>query len=133
MWRVQFKNGKGKQSFVKIRCVCGTPFIPASLGVVQKAMRSVDPRYAHNSHDAEHRKKRKEKLLRETIDPTTVPLSSIFPGFGFHKRLDPAQETAVIVAEDDLKALAVKIIRGTTRRQSPSKNDQSILDKRACI
>jgi len=94
--------------------MCVPPFAPSSLGVAQKAMRSVDPHSAKNSHDAEHRKKRRERLLKETINPATVPLSSIFPGFGFHAGQDPTQETAITVVEADLKAIAVKVIRGTT-------------------
>jgi len=94
--------------------LCVPPFAPSSLGIAQKAMRSIDPRFARNSHDAGRRKKKRERLLRETIDPTTVPLSSMLSGFGFHAGQDPTQETAITVAEADLKAIAVKIIRGTT-------------------
>jgi hypothetical protein len=94
--------------------MCVAPFAPASLGIAQKAMRSIDPRYARNRLDAECREKRKGKLLRQTIDPATVPLSSIFPGFGFHSEVDSAKEMAVTVGEADLKTLAEKIIRGTT-------------------
>lgn len=94
--------------------MCLPPFDLSSLGIVQKAMRSVNPRHGRDSHDAEQREKRRERLTKGMIDPTTVPLSSIFPGFGFHEGCDPAQERAITVAVDDLKAIATKIIRGTT-------------------
>jgi hypothetical protein len=94
--------------------MCVALFAPGSLGIAQKAMRSVDPRYARNNHDAKRRQKRREKLLRETIDPTTIPLSSIFPGFGFHPGIDPAAQTAVTVSVAELEAFAQKVIKGTT-------------------
>ena len=94
--------------------MCMPPFAHPSLGVAQKAMRSIDPRSARDHNDAKHRKKRREKFLKETIDPKTVPLSSIFPGFGFHTGQDPANEIAITVAKADLEAIAKKIIRGIT-------------------
>lgn len=112
--RCNSKMGKIENEFLLKFGMCVPPFKPSSLGVAQKAMRSINPRFARNSHDAEQRQERRERLLRETIDPTTVPLSSIFPGFGFHAGYDPARETAITVAVDDLKAIAVKVIRGTT-------------------
>jgi len=94
--------------------MCLPVFDPSSLGIAQKAMRSISPQCARNNHDAEQREKRRRKLAKGMIDPTIVPLSSIFPGFGFHEGCDPVQERAVTIAEDDLKAIATKIIRGTT-------------------
>ena len=94
--------------------MCVAPFDPASLGIAQKAMRSIDPKYAHDSHDAERRRKRRAKVLRDTIDPMTVPVESILPGFGFHSGVDPAKELGVTVGETELRALATKLIRGIT-------------------
>ena len=108
------KIGKIENELLLKFGMCLPPLAPSSLGVAQKAMRSVSPHFARNNYDAEHRKKRKEKLLRETIDPMSVPLSSILPGFGFHAGQDHRQEIAITVPEADLKAIAVKIIRGVT-------------------
>ncbi len=94
--------------------LCVAPFAPGSLGTAQKAMRSIKPEYGRNQRDAEHRVQRREKVLRETIDPTTVPVTSIFPGFGFHSGIEPSEQLGVLVSDDDLRTFAEKLIRGTT-------------------
>jgi len=77
-------------------------------------MRSIKPKYGHSTQDAQKRKQRREKVLKEIADPTNIPCASNFPGFGFHPGIDPAEQRGVLVAEDDIKAFGKKIIRGTT-------------------
>lgn len=94
--------------------LCVPPFEPESLGIAHKAMRSLKPECGRNEHDAKSRERSKRTALKEAVDPTTMPLVSILPRFGFHSGVDPSEEPGVLVSVSDLKVVGEKIVRGTT-------------------
>lgn len=99
--------------FVKIG-LCVPPYERESLGIAHKAMRSLKPEHGRDEHDAELREKSKRTVIEKAVDPTTMPLASILPHFGFHLGVDPSKELGVLVSASDLEAIGEKLIRGTT-------------------
>lgn len=94
--------------------LCVPPFERESLGIAHKAMRSLKPEYGRDEHDAEMREKSRRTVIEKVIDPTTVPIASILPQFGFHSGVNPSKERGVKVSPSDLEAIGEKLIRGTT-------------------
>jgi len=94
--------------------LCVPPFERASLGIAQKATRSLKPEHGRNKRDVEVRRKLRQTVLEKAVDPTKMPLSAIIPQFGFHQGVDPGQELGVLVSKSDLEAIGKKLIRGTT-------------------
>lgn len=94
--------------------LCVPPFCRESLGIAHKAMRSLKPECGRDKHDAEFREKSRRTVVKKAVDPTTIPLASILPQFGFHSGVDPSKELGVLVSATDLKAIGEKLIRGTT-------------------
>jgi hypothetical protein len=94
--------------------LCVPPFERQSLGIAQKAMRSLKPEYGRDEHDAELREKLRRTIIEKAVDPNTMPLASILPKFGFHSGVDPSKELGVLVSAPDLEAIGEKLIRGTT-------------------
>lgn len=54
-----------------------------------------------------------DKVMR-SINPTKVPIASIFPNFGFYQNIDPKDQLGVLVSDNKLKAFGEKLIRGIT-------------------
>jgi len=94
--------------------LCLDPTDHNAIGIANKAMRSINPLHAKNDRDFVHRKKRREKVIREVIKATTAPISAIFPNFGFHPHVDPNEELAILIPKEGLTAIGEKIIRGIT-------------------
>jgi hypothetical protein len=102
-----------KRLLVKIG-LCIPPFELTSFGIAHKAMRSLKLQYGHDEHDAELREKSRLTVIKKAVDPSTLPLASILPQFGFHAGVDPSKELGVLVSCSDLEAIGKKIIRGVT-------------------
>ncbi len=90
------------------------PFRYESAGITKKVLRSLKSNHGRNKKDKRIREKKRKKILREAIVPTDVPLSSIFPNFGFHYNIQPKDQLALLVPEKGIKTIGEKIIRGIT-------------------
>jgi len=108
------KYGKIEEELLLKFGLCVNPFRYESLGIAQKALRALKPNHGKNERDKTIRQRKREKILREAIVPTSVPLSSIFPNFGFHYGIEPKDQLAVLVPEKGLKAIGEKFVRGIT-------------------
>jgi len=94
--------------------LCLSPGDHESLGIIEKAMRSIQPIYAKNEKDLRIRKGRRQKVKREAVNPAGMPFTSIFPEFGFNPNIDPNEQLAVLVPAEGLKVIGEKIVRGIT-------------------
>lgn len=94
--------------------LCIDPTEHKSLGIAQKALRSVSPIHAKKDKDREHRLKRRHKVLRTLIPHDLIPEESIFPNFGGHEGFPPEDQPGVLIAQSDLMMLGEKLVRGIT-------------------
>lgn len=94
--------------------LCVDPRDYESFGIADKVMRSINPMYGRNEKDSNLRQKRREKVIREAVNPATMPIASIFPNFGIHAHIDPEKQLAVLVSDENLRAIGEKLIRGIT-------------------
>ena len=94
--------------------LCVDPDDPNSLGIVQKALRSVDPTYAKKEKDREHRLKRRHKIMKGLIFTDDIPKESIFPNFGRHDGHPTEDQPGILIAQSDLIMLGEKLVRGVT-------------------
>jgi len=94
--------------------LCIDPAEHKSLGIAQKALRSVDPTHAKKSKDQEHRLKRRHKVMRTLIPHHSIPEESIFPSFGRYEDFPPEDQPGVLISRTDLVMLGEKLVRGIT-------------------
>lgn len=93
--------------------LCLEPKALKTLGIPEKALRSISPEYARNKRDREHRQKRKEKVLRELQSPTEFPKESLMPEFGPYWEVEIDQQKIILVPVTELKLFGEKLVRGT--------------------
>ena len=108
------KYGKIEEELLLKFGLCVMPFSYESFGIAEKTLRALNPNKGKNNRDIKFRQKKREKIIREAIDPTTVPITSIFPNFGFYEGIEANNQLAVLVPEKGLKAIGEKLIRGIT-------------------
>jgi hypothetical protein len=112
--KCNFRMGEIENRLLVKIGLCVPPFEPESLGIAHKAVRSLKPECGRNENDAKSRERSRQIILKEAVDPTTMPLASILPGFGFHSGVDPSEELGVMVSVSDLEVIGEKLIRGIT-------------------
>ncbi len=108
------KYGKIEEALLIKLGLCISPFSPESFGIPQKVWRAINQNEGKNDRDAKCRKKKKDKIIRELIDPATVPITAILPNFGPSGSLGPNHGLAVFVHKSGLDEIGKKLIRGIT-------------------
>jgi len=83
-------------------------------GIPEKALRSINPKIGKNVKDSYHRKKTRQKILREALMANEMPKTAILPDFGLHPAQDFADAIGVLVGVEELEALGDKLVRGIT-------------------
>lgn len=61
--------------------LCLNPDSEESKGIIDKAMRAIDPTRGRNSKDAKHRQKKREQIISQMMREEDVPPESIYPEF----------------------------------------------------
>jgi len=82
----------------------------ASAGISERALRSIDPKFAKDERDRRARASLRAKALSETIQVDPASAGSL-PGFGGHGA--GAKRMAVVVPKNDLVKFGEKVVRGT--------------------
>jgi hypothetical protein len=90
------------------------PAEQASLGITDKVLRSVKPEYADSPKDAEARRNKLAKIIRQLTLYDAPPPSGVLPNFGMIPGLEYPAIVAIPVPSDSLIRLGQKIIRGLT-------------------
>ena len=108
------KHGRMENDLLLRFGLCIDPSEHKSLGIAQKALRSVDPAHAKKPKDREHRLKRRHNIMRNLLPSRKVQDEAIFPNFGRHPDYTGADQPGVLVAESDLKMLGEKLVLGIT-------------------
>ena len=86
------EHGKSEQDLLIRLGLCIDPQSPGALGIVPKALRSISPQYAADEREAQHRKAKREKLLRQIIKGNDLLRESIYPNFGEKWGRPPEQQ-----------------------------------------
>ena len=86
----------------------------ASRGVVQRALRSIDPAAGRDERDTKIRARRRKALLEEAFIGDAIPSKGLIPGFDTHDGIPSGIRMGFKVPVDDLETLCEKIVRGLT-------------------
>ena len=94
--------------------LCVDPNELKSLGISTRALRSINPKFGRNEKDRDMRKKRLEKIQRETFPASQFRNDSYFPNFGPTNNLNLEDQIGIMISDTELRKMAEKLIRGIT-------------------
>ncbi|MGB7573539.1 MAG: hypothetical protein WBN53_06725 [Thermodesulfobacteriota bacterium] len=89
------------------------PQNPRGAGVAVKGIRALREEFGKNQRDALSRKKKMEKLLRESAISKNIPKKGIYPGFEY-KGKDEDDKMSLLIEKRKLSKFIEKIVRGIT-------------------
>lgn len=99
-----------EEELLLLLAMCADPSHPASLGIVAKALRSVDPSQARGPRDAFGRRGKRQRLLKRIQPMDRLPTSGLLPSF--RENWLSGSRTAILVPAEELKTVVKKWIRG---------------------
>ena len=85
---------------------------PACKGIVEKALRSLDPNCGKNEKDARARKAKRNHILGQSMEATEIPQRSIYPNFGFYPDHPFNGQVGITIPASSVRKVGEKIIRG---------------------
>jgi hypothetical protein len=94
--------------------LCVPPDQPNNMGIVDKALRALDPEAGRNPKDASARGSKRARILRQTLTGSNIPRQAIYPGFGPQPTQPEAEQVAITISAKGLKQFTEKVIRGLT-------------------
>jgi hypothetical protein len=94
--------------------LCLDPKEYKSSGIVQKVLRSLNPRYGKNERDKQIRQAKRSKILKKALFGNNIPKEGRYPGFEKQLGNSKTKEMAVLINPDYIRKLAEKIVRGIT-------------------
>ncbi|MFN0313580.1 MAG: hypothetical protein ACKVQA_00885 [Burkholderiales bacterium] len=92
--------------------LCADPKEPETSGIVEKALRSMNPEIAKDKRDRAARAARAARLRAELIDGSEMERSAVYPGLGERWGRQPAEGLGIRVPAESLRRLTEKIVRG---------------------
>ncbi|ODS00556.1 hypothetical protein AUC68_15010 [Methyloceanibacter methanicus] len=92
--------------------LCLDPYDPASASIADKALRSLRPSAGHNRHDAEHRRRKGQSILKQALVGDQIPDHGIFPGLGDRWPDISGERSAILVPKKHFERITEKIVRG---------------------
>lgn len=94
--------------------LCVAPDDPNSAGIVEKALRSMNPEYGKNERDSAARTALRQKILKELLEDDNIPYEAVYPGFGPQPGVHDKARVAVKISATSIRRLIEKIVRGIT-------------------
>jgi len=107
---------------------------PASAGLVDAALRAMDPKAGRDEKDAAARAARAKKILKDTFKGEEIPKDAMLPGLGERWGRSEGEQMAVQIPRSHLTDMTEKIVRGLVYREdgsfieTPYKIDTYIVD-----
>jgi hypothetical protein len=98
---------------VRLR-LCVPPEPAATAGIVEKVLRSLDPKSASNEKDRKARAADRARILRELVPLKGAPEQGVFPGLGVRAEHVQAEYAGVLIPSASLERLGEKLVRGVT-------------------
>jgi hypothetical protein len=92
--------------------LCLEPDDEACIGIVEKALRSIDPDQGKNPKDRNARLAKRRQILSETMEGNEIPNESVYPNFESRYAIPESDKIAVTISKLSIEKLAEKIARG---------------------
>lgn len=92
--------------------MCVDPHVPATAGIVQKALRSMKPEYARDERDKAARASKGNRLKEILLNGADIPRAAVYPGLGERWGRPPQEGLGILVPAESLRRLTEKIVRG---------------------
>lgn len=92
--------------------LCVEPEPPASSGIKEKVLRSLNPGGGRTFEDKNARSVRLQKIRRDIIPDQLLLPEAIYPGFGPRSDIPMSQQSALRISREDVNRLAEKFVRG---------------------
>ncbi len=92
--------------------LCVDPKAPATAGIVEKALRSMNPEFAKDRGDKAARSARAARLGKELLQGRDIPRSAVYPGLGERWGRTTSEGIAIHIPAGSLRRLTEKIVRG---------------------
>jgi hypothetical protein len=111
--RCNNRLGKAESEVLVRLALCLDPRDPKSIGISQRALRSLNPKFGKNERDKRARERKRRQILKEaeSLGPN-MPLNQLLPGFGPQPDFGPGPHHATFIKQRDLDDVSHKIIRG---------------------
>lgn len=94
--------------------LCIGPEEALAAGIGEKALRSINPKYATNEKDRRARQARRDMVLREMHKLDSPDVEGIFPGFGARPNLEYDGYFGIGIPADSVMRYGEKVVRGVT-------------------
>jgi hypothetical protein len=90
---------------------------PASAGIVEAALRAMNPAAGRDERDVAAREARRKKMRGQMLHGEQIPQDAVIPGMGERWSRPVEEQMAVLVPKDGLEAISEKIVRGLVYRE----------------
>ena len=107
-------HGKNEAELLVRFGLCVPPDQPSNMGIVDKALRALDPEAGRNPKDATARGLKRTRILSQTLTGSSIPRQAIYLGFGPYPTQPEADQVAITISAKGLRRLTEKVIRGLT-------------------
>jgi hypothetical protein len=106
------EHGVREQDLMILIGLCIDRHAIEAAGIVPKVLRSLIPDLAKNEKDRRAREAKRTQVLKRLLKLSDFPSSAIYPGFEERWGRPPKQQIALPIAENSVRRLFEKIIRG---------------------
>jgi len=104
--------GKIEDEFLGLVALCLDPNAPASRGIVQKALRAMNPDAATTPADRKARASLARRVRGHLLEGQAIPPEGIYPTLGEKWGRSAGQGVAVRIPAESFRRLTEKIVRG---------------------
>lgn len=94
--------------------LCLDPNVTAFKGLAEKALRSMNPKFANSPSEKRAREARAKRIMSELLQGNQIPKDGIFPGLGERWGRPRGTGMALIIPVDSFRRVTEKIVRGLT-------------------
>lgn len=107
-------HGKNEADLLIRLAMCLDPDSLSSKGIIEKALRAVNPEAGRNDRDSNARKLKLMCLIQQSFSGPNIPYQAIYLGFGPQEQFIESEQVAIKIRANGLKMLTEKIVRGIT-------------------
>lgn len=104
--------GRIEEEFLRLVALCLDPDNNASRGIVEKALRSLNPLAGRSPRDQGIRATLRQRVLDDVREGSDIPRVGIFPGMGERWGRPLKDRVAVLIPAESFHRITEKIVRG---------------------
>lgn len=106
------KLGALEEDFLRRVALCLDHNAPASVGIVEKPLRSVNPSSATNDKERKIRETLRQRVVGDALYGDEIPDDSTIPGMGERWGRERKDQIAIPIPAESFERLTEKIVRG---------------------